>query len=502
MSIPFKTSPVEFNQHLLFPSNVFDLLPDGHDGEVYRALFEQLDTTALESEYSRRGQNAYHPKRIVGILIYAYSRGVFSSRQIERRCKEDLSFMYIAEMNCPNFRVLSDFRKDHADFFQDCFKQTVKLALELKLATLGHISLDGSKFKANSSKHKAMSYKRLKEQDQALSREIDDLVANAKRCDAEEDAAYQERTGYEIPEDLTFKETRLARIKEAKAALEAREQALDPGNAIDDKKQISFADKEARIMGKKGDFDYRYNGQISVDEDHQIIVGQHVSQHANDKQEVDLALKCIEDTTGQLPAKLSADNGYMSGANLETLDPRAIDAYIATDKGEKASKTSLDETERKLIKADFDYEAEQDCFICPGGQQLSLKRETKEGTKIYQGNAEVCVACPYHSRCCQSRKGEARTIQTDDKEPLRKEMNTKMATAEAKAVYKKRKVIVEPVFGHIKNSGFRRFSVRGKAKVAGEFALVCATHNIKKIARAIGNGLNPPAVGELSIAYG
>jgi len=251
MSIPFKTSPVKFDQHLMFPSNVFDLLPEGHDCHVYRALFEQLDSSALESEYSRKGQNAYHPKHIVAILIYAYSRGVFSSRQIERRCNEDLSFMYITQMNCPNFRVLSDFRKDRAVFFQDCFKQTVKLV------SLGHIRLDGSKFKANSSKHKAMSYKRLKEQEQTLTNEIEALIAKAHRCDEKEDLVYKEQTGYEIAEDLLFKETRLARIKEAKVALEAREQQLNPDKIIEDKKQISFADKDARIMGKKGAFDYQ-----------------------------------------------------------------------------------------------------------------------------------------------------------------------------------------------------------------------------------------------------
>ena len=135
---------------------------------------------------------------IVSILLYAYSRGVFSSREIERRCNEDLSFLSIAQMNCPNFRVLGDFRKDNAAFFLACFKPTVKLAMGLKLASLGRISLDGSKFQADSSKHQAVSYPRLKQKEQALTEEIDALIAQASRCDAEEDHAYQDRTGYEI----------------------------------------------------------------------------------------------------------------------------------------------------------------------------------------------------------------------------------------------------------------------------------------------------------------
>ena len=488
MPIPFKSHPVEFNQSQLFPSNIFDLLADDHECYLYSDIFQQLDTSSVESHYKLIGQNAYHPRQIISILIYAYSRGVFSSREIERRCNEDLSFMFIAQMNCPNFRVLSDFRKNNSAFFHDCFKQTVQLAIELKLASLGHISLDGSKFQANSSKHKAMSYGRLKEKEQALSQEIDDLIEKASRCDDEEDQAYKDQTGYEIPEDLKYKKARLKQIKEAKVALEEREDALNPGKLIADKKQISFADKDARIMGKKGNFDYQYNAQISVDEDHQIIVGQHLSQKANDKQEIEPALIAVEETTGTLPNKLSADNGYMSGDNLQALQESPVDPYIATNKGEKNHKLELDETERKLVKADFDYDEATDTFTCPGQQKLGVVSQGKDGSRTYQGDIKVCNDCPYKSRCCQSTKGEARTINTDDKEALRQQMNSKMEEEESKAIYKQRKVIVEPVFGQIKNTGFRGFSVRGKEKAAGEFSLVCAVHNLKKISKAIFRG--------------
>ncbi|MFA5924495.1 MAG: transposase, partial [Methylococcaceae bacterium] len=221
----------------------------------------------------------------------------------------------------------------------------------MKLASLGHIGLDGSKFKANTSKHKAMSYGRLQEKEQALSVEIDDLIEKANRCDQDEDKAYQDKTGYEIPEDLRFKQGRLAKIKAAKKALEQREEQLNPGKTIDAKKQISFADTDACIMGKKGDrFDYAFNAQISVDADLQIIVAQHVSQNANDKQEVAPALQALQETTDRLPEELSADIGYWSGDNLQALEHSGIDAYIATDKGEKTHKTPLDSSDRKLVK--------------------------------------------------------------------------------------------------------------------------------------------------------
>jgi transposase len=499
MTIPFKKSPIALNIALLSPSNIFDLLPDDHECFVYSDLFDQLDTAAIEKLYSDKGQHAYHPRLIVSILIYAYSRGTFSSREIERRCKEDLSFMFIAQMGCPNFRVLSDFRKDHTEFFHDCFKQTVKLAIELKLASLGHISLDGSKFKSDSSKHKAMSYAHLQAKEQQLTKEIEALVAQAKRCDKEEDQAYQDKTGYEIPEDLKYKQERLDKIAAAKKALEQREELINPGKEIDAKKQISFADTDARIMGKKGDFDYRYNAQISVDADFQIIVGQHISLNANDKQEVLPALEALQETTGRLPAIMSLDNGYMSGDNLEALEKSPVDAYIATDKGEKQNPIPLDESERKLTKADFTYHEADNTFTCPGGQTLNRVRKSKDGDQVYQGSADVCANCPYQPRCCESKKGEARTITTDDKEPLRQEMNAKMATQASKDIYSRRKVIVEPVFGQLKNSGFRGFSVRGKEKVAGEFSLLCAAHNIKKIVKAIFTGVVGPEFSHLAV---
>jgi hypothetical protein len=407
--------------------------------------------------------------------------------------------MFIAQMGCPNFRVLSDFRKDHPKFFHDCFKQTVKLAIELKLASLGHISLDGSKFKSDSSKHKAMSYAHLQAKEQLLTQEIEALVAQAKRCDKEEDQAYQDKTGYEISEDLKYKKERLDKIAAAKKALEQREELINPGKEIDAKKQISFADTDARIMGKKGDFDYCYNAQISVDADLQIIAGQHISLNANDKQEVMPALEALQETTGRLPAIMSLDNGYMSGDNLEALEKSTVDAYIATDKGEKQNPIPLDESERKLTKADFTYHEADNTFTCPGGQTLNRVRKSKDGDQVYQGSADVCANCPYQPRCCESKKGEARTITTDDKEPLRQEMNAKMATQASKDIYSRRKVIVEPVFGQLKNSGFRGFSVRGKEKVAGEFSLLCATHNIKKIVKAIFSGVVRPKFSHLAV---
>jgi len=498
MQIPFKKDPIEFNQRSLFVTNIFDLLPNDHTCYVYEDIFQQLETSSVEDNYSLLGQNAYHPRLITAILIYAYSQGIFSSREIEKKCHEDLSFMFISHFNCPNFRVLSDFRKDNYEFFKDCFKQSALLAMEAGLASLGHVSLDGSKFKANTSKHKAMSYGRLKAKEKELTEEIEDLIGKAAKCDEEEDEEYQDKNGYEIPEELKIKEKRLARIKEAKKALEDREEELNPRKEIDNKKQISFADKEACIMGKKGAFDYSYNGQISVDEDNQIIVGQHLTQNANDKKEVKPALKEIKETTGDLPDKMSLDNGYMSGDNLESFDGKDIDVYIATGKGEKRDQRPIEDSNRKIKKSDFIYDEDRDCFVCPQGHVLELKSTNSDGKKVYQAVKAECDSCLYRARCFSPKRGNSRRISTDDKDPLRQKMNEKMEQQSSKEIYKKRKKIVEPVFGQIKNSGFRGFSLRGYEKGSGEFSLACAVHNFKKIVKAILGGKVCLELGELA----
>jgi transposase len=489
MSIPFKKDPAEFNQRVLFPSNVFDMLPKNHECFIYDDIFRHVDISSIEKNYSCKGQNAYNPRLLVGILIYGYSKSVFSSRHLEKKCHEDLGFMHVAHLNFPNFRVLSDFRKDNPDFLKECFKQSAMLAKQLGLVSFGHVSLDGSKFKANTSKHKAMSYDYLKLKEEELANQIKELVDQAEECDKREDEQLQDKTGYEIPEELKIKEKRLAKIQEAKKALEERENELNPGKKIDEKKQISFADKEARIMGKKGQqYDYAYNGQISVDDKAQIIVGEHLSQNANDKKEVAPALGQIKETMGELPDKMSLDNGYMSGANLKGLDKAEVDAYVAIGREDKKDLRPLEDCSREIKKPDFQYDNERDCFTCPGGHTLELKSAGKDGKRVYQADREACEKCAYRQRCCKSEKGEARTINTDDKEPLRQKMNEKMEQENSKEVYKKRKQIVEPVFGQIKNSGFRGFLLRGCKKASGEFSLACAVHNFKKIVRALRSG--------------
>jgi len=196
MPVPFKEDPKEFRGRKLFAQNVFDLLPKDDDCFIYEDIFSQIDTKVLEEKYSMLGQHAYHPKLIVSILIYAYSQGVYSSRKIEKKCRKDLSFMYISHFNCPNFRVLSDFRKNNFSFFAECFKISIGMAGSLGMVALGHVATDGSKFSADTSKHKAASYSHIKANEKKLEREIRKLLKKADDIDEAEDKIYHNGKGY------------------------------------------------------------------------------------------------------------------------------------------------------------------------------------------------------------------------------------------------------------------------------------------------------------------
>ena len=424
--------PYSPDQMFLLPPSLRDWLPEDHLVYFVSDVVDQLDLSKIEAVYEKddRGQPPYHPRMMTKILVYAYCIGVFSSRKIQNRLVEDVAFRVLAAGNQPDFRTISDFRKIHLDALQGLFEQVLKLALTAGAIKLGRVALDGSKIKANASKHKAMSYKRMKEEEKTLRSEVQKLLKQAKAADDEEDARYgKDKKGNELPEELSRRETRLKRIKEAKRALEdrAREEAkegkesenADENATPEDKAQYNFTDPESRIMKGADGFVQAYNAQAVVEEGSQLIVAQAVTQEANDKQQVVPMLAAVENQSGQMPKELLADSGYCSERNLEHMEQKSVDVYIAT------------------------------------GRQ-------KHGHK-----PELC-------KCGPLPQGATRV----DK------MRRKLQTKAGAAVYAARKSIVEPVFGQIKRArGFRQFLLRGIKKVRGEWALVCATHNILKMYR-------------------
>jgi transposase len=419
----------EPEQSLLFPPNIKEWLPEGHLANFVSDVVDQLDLSEIESVYEKdtRGQPPYNPRMMTKVLLYGYCIGVFSSRRIQTALIDEVPFRVLAAGNQPDFRTISDFRKIHHQALQALFQQVLRMALEAGAIKLGRVALDGSKIRANASKHKAMSYGRMKEKEDQLRKEVRALLKEADRIDSREDKLYgRNRHGDELPEELRRRETRLAKIREAKRALEekAREKAKaegqDPKTAKPAKKdQYNFTDSESRIMKGKDGFVQAYNAQAAVEGNFQLIVGQTVTQDANDKKQLEPMVKIIKAQSGQKPDELLADSGYCSDRNLEYVAGKGIDAYIATEKQKHGSKTP------------------------------------------------------------RPKLGPLPPTAT-----LVDRMRRKLQTKRGAAIYAARKSIVEPVFGQIKQGrGFRQFLLRGVEKVKSEWALVCLTHNILKMHR-------------------
>jgi transposase len=453
--------PDTVNQTLLFPPSLHDWLPEGHLARFLVDVVSALDLSAVYKSYAEkdgRGQAAYAPEMMVRLLLYGYANGVYSSRKIEKRTYEDLAFRFLSGDQHPDHATLADFRKRHLEALAGLFTQALLLCAEAGLVKLGHVAIDGTKIKANASKHKAMSYKRMLETEARLEQEVEALMAAAEKTDTEEDVQHgKDRRGDELPDELQRRESRLKKIREAKQALEqaakvqaerkreeteqklaerAEEQQrtgkkkrgrqpepCDPEQARpDDTAQRNFVDPESRIMpdgGNKGAFVQGYNAQIAVDSESQVIVAAEVTQETNDKKQLIPMIAQIEINLEQKPEKVSADTGYFSEANVTNESAKDVDLYVATgrDKHEHVVETSSD----------------------PPPADASPKEA----------------------------------------------MHGKLRTAAGRAVYKMRKAIVEPVFGQIKEQrGFRRFSLRGKLNVSREWKLVCAASNLLKLFRA------------------
>ena len=450
----------DLNQALLLPPSLHDWLPEKHLARFLVDVVELLDLGAIYASYEAkdgRGQAAYAPVMMLRLLLYGYSVGVYSSRKIENRTYEDVAFRYLSADQHPDHDTIAEFRKRHLQALAGLFTQALLLCEKAGLVKLGHVAIDGTKIKANASKHKAMSYDRMGETEQRLKQEIDALLKQADETDAAEDAQYGKgKRGDELPDELARRESRLAKLQKAKAELEqearqkaevqraeaeaklaergaqeeqtgkkprGREPQLPaPELAVPEAKaQRNFTDSESRIMpdgANKGSFVQGYNAQIAVDAQTQIIVAADLTQQTNDSQQLIPMLEQVETNMGRKPDAVSADAGYWSEANATDPAVAEIDLHVATGR----------------IKH---------------GEVI----ETASGPPPENATAKQAMA-------------------------------HKLRTEAGRATYKMRKAIVEPVFGQIKERrGFRRFSLRGLTNVRAEWKLVCATANLLKLFR-------------------
>lgn len=465
--------PYEQSQPFLLPPSLHDFVDESHPAHLINDLVDQLDLSALEARYGNLGQPAYHPRLMLKVILYGFTVGVFSSRKLERACQENLAFKYLAGMEAPDFRTFIEFRQRHREDMQGVYVQTVKLAQALGLARLGAVALDGSKVDANTSKHKAMSYGRMLEEEQRLKAEIEHLLQTAEATDQQEDQDYgPDADGYRVGEELARREGRLKKIQEAKAALEARERRDHPGEPIDPKTQISFADHDARCFAKKGDGTrYVYNVQIAVDMDSQIIVANHIEDSVSDAHAAEPVLESMEEELGQVPGELVTDAGYGSQATLRSCQQRGVTPVCATAREGKEGQEP-----GKLDR--LSYHWDQDQFACPHGHVFAFDHEHATGeTRTYKTPEPVPCTCG-HDETVDGRE----VIRVGQSHLAKRELQRILDEPGHRDLYRRRKCTAEPPFGQIKvGMGFRRFLYRGSEKVRSEGNLVCAAFNLKKL---------------------
>ena len=422
--------PYDPDQQLLLPAALQEWLPDDHLAYFISDVVDQLDLSSITARYEqeKRGGPPYHPRMMVKVLLYGYCVGVASSRRIAQRLHEDIAFRVLAANNTPDFRTVSDFRKDHLAALAGLFLQVLELCQRAGLVKLGHVALDGTKVRANASRHKAMSYRRMKEKETQLAAEVAELLRRAQEVDDEEDRRYgKDKRGDELPEELAFREGRLEKIREAMAALEAEAQAAaeaegkeHPG-VPDDKAQRNFTDAESRIMPGPGgrDFLQAYNCQAVVDHAHQVIVAARATNQSSDKQQAAAMMQETIDNVGAVPREVSADAGYYSAKAVDDLQALGVDPFVAPE-------------------------------------------QTRRG--------RVVPPAP---------RGRIPS-QLSPRDRMRRKLRTKRGRQR----YALRMETVEPVFGQIKaGRGFRQFLMRGLEKVQGEWSLICTGHNLLKLFR-------------------
>jgi len=451
-------------QGLLFPPHLRDYLPDEHQAVIINDVVETLNLNCLYRKVSPEGHPAYHPKMMLKVLIYAYANGIFSSRKIQAALEESLAFIYLAAWQKPDFRTISDFRLNNLTEFDELFGQVIDICMRLGMVSLGHIAIDGSKFKANASDRRSYDQKRVQEA-------INKLLEQADQTDQQEDRLHgPDNSGVSVPEPVRKQKDRLKKLQQIKKQLD------DSG-----REKINATDPDAVFMKNGSRIRTSFNGQIAVDEN-QIIVAAEVTNDPSDTAQLLPMVEQAERRIGPLD-KLSADSGYSQGENLQVLAEKKIDAHIpdANYQGCRRGKTEAPGL-GLFPKSSFQRDEEHDCFICPQGQKLTFshmqKVKNKQPLRLYR--CRTFLECPQRGRCTQSRQGRTLTLNVYDSQF--QAMRTKLDSPHGRRIYGRRKSMPEPVFGHIKTVlGFCQFHLRGLLKVGGEFTLVCIVHNLRKI---------------------
>jgi transposase len=476
----------------LFPPSLADFLGPNDEVQAFAEVTEHLDVSRLDSDFDGMGQHPYHPRLLLRLLMWGLANRVVSTRRVEVLTRRDVSFIYLAGGQRPDFRTLARFRRRNAEAIKGLFKDTVMLCAGLGMVKLGHVALDGTKLKANTSKHKAMSYGRMKQEGERLEKEIEELMKQAEAADSAEDKAFgKDKNGFNLPEELQRREDRLAKIRKLREELEREkraEQRLKKGQTpvIEDKEQRSFADHKARMMlMKRGEFDYAYNDQAATDEGQGVIVAADLSNEASDMGHLPEMVDEVRELRHELRkteeeiTEMTEDSGYFSVGNIQQ-EGEGIELLIASG---REGKDEQGNEEGKVYSVEkFDYIKESDSFRCPEGRLLEReKSHSRKGRpKLRRYLCTDCNGCSLRTRCLKPGE-ERRLLLVKRKQLTRADMRARLKNPVKRDIYRKRKWVAEQVIGQIKEGrGFRGFTVRGDNFARAQWLLVCAVHNMMK----------------------
>jgi transposase len=461
------------------PSPDLALAP-GHPARAIDEIIEKLNLDRCNRKYRHTaGEPAYDVRGKIKILIYAYMRGITSSREMARQCEENIAFQFLTRGQYPDFRTIALFRRRKRHLLRWVFKKTVVLARQMGIARLGLVALDSVKLPADASAGKKRTEEQLKEE----LRKLDEYLSRVETSDQKEDGQYgSDIRGDELPPDIAGAQQRKEKLEKALAILKERQSTAKR----EPPKDVSIVDPEAPWVKKGGKFVRGYSGQVAADSEHQVIVGLKATAQGTDNDQLNPMLQKVEETTGQAPEQLVADSGYYTDdAVLEASRSKTNCVVPDSETAAQFNNPKRGESKEAAYTVNkFTYDDAKDEFTCPQGKALVfIRNHTKHGqpTKVYR--CADCRDCPFRAQCTDHASGLRHIELRVDHAEVRK-IRDKLKTEIGKATYKKRKAIIEPIFGRWQhNWGVRRLRLRGLAGFSVELHLLAIAHNLTKLFR-------------------
>jgi transposase len=506
---------------VVFEPTLDHSIPQDHPVRLFDELLHRFDWTPWEARYSgRTGRPAIHPRVLASVLLYGLSLGVRSSRRLERACGNAMDFIWLAEGHAPDHTTLCKFRNGFSEELKGLFHAVCRTAIRLGLATLNQVALDGTRVRANSSRHATASAKTIEKRLAELREEIDGMFAEADAADRAENDLFGERVSpNRLPRELARLEQRQEQLEKALEAAKAKEQQAAASSTSQDEDaeeaskvkkkkgrtpRVPVADPDSAVLpNKDGGHAPNYTPMAAADTEGGLILDTDVLPHTDEGSTTVETAKRLHDAYGTYPGQLLADTMHGTGKNLADLAACEVAAYIPplghndtadnpahrADPAMAVPSSSWDALPRspqtkRLDRSAFVYDAEADCYWCPQGRRLAFHGMHKpRGRPCRRYRAESsCLDCPHHATCTPQAR---RHVSHDEHQPHRDAAAARLSTEEGRAIYGRRSPVIEGVMGCVKEAlGFRQFLLRGLDRVKTEWLWACTAYNLRTLVRA------------------